>query len=72
MAHNNPVFVGSNEGVKNSLSRGTANVLPLMRLSLNGTGPAAVKSFLLTIVFFLLIVFEFYPCAFLGCVLYSF
>ena len=57
MAHNSTVFVGSNGGVKNSLSGGTANVLPLMRLSLNGTGPAGVKLFLLTIAFFLLIVF---------------
>ena len=57
MAHNNPVFVGWKEGAKNSLSGGTANVLPLMRLSLNGTGPAAVKSFLFTIAFFFLVTF---------------
>ena len=42
---------------KESYNDRTANVPPLMRLSLNGTGPAAVKLFLFTIAFFLLITF---------------
>ena len=40
-------------------------------LDIFGTGPAVVKLFLLTIAFFLLIVFWFYPCAFLRGGLYS-
>ena len=44
MAHNSTVFVGSNGGVKNSLSGGTGIVLPLMRLSLKRAGPAETQS----------------------------